>query len=100
MELPAILGGQVILLGHPLPTVVAEKTVTVLPRGTTSTRWRDFVDVRSLARMYPFVASDLATAAAAVAAHRLVTLGPLAAVTTGYGDIAQPKWAAWSGGGR
>jgi hypothetical protein len=45
IELPALLHGSVRLLGHPLPTVVAEKTVTVLQRGTTSTRWRDFVDV-------------------------------------------------------
>jgi hypothetical protein len=53
IELPALLHGSVRLLGHPLPTVVAEKTVTVLQRGTTSTRWRDFVDVRALARRYP-----------------------------------------------
>jgi len=95
IELPALLHGSVRLLGHPLPTVVAEKTVTVLQRGTTGTRWRDFVDVRALARTYPFSASELATAAAAVAAHRQVQLAPLAAVTQGYGVIAQTKWASW-----
>ena len=95
IELPAPLHGPVRLLGHPLPTVVAEKTVTVLQRGTTSTRWRDFVDVRALARTYPFNASERATAAAAVAAHRQVQLAPLAAVTQGCGAIAQTKWAGW-----
>ncbi|UUI71342.1 nucleotidyl transferase AbiEii/AbiGii toxin family protein [Cellulomonas xiejunii] len=95
VDLPAILGGHVTVLGHPLPTVVAEKTVTVLQRGTTSTRWRDYVDVRGLSRTYPFLAGDLRSAAQAVADHRQVELGPLAAVTAGYGDVAQPKWSAW-----
>lgn len=95
VDLPAILGGHVTVLGHPLPTVIAEKTVTVLQRGTTSTRWRDYVDVRGLSRTYPFLAGDLRSAAQAVADHRQVELGPLAAVTTGYGDVAQPKWSAW-----
>src|SRR5690606_38710236 len=36
VELPAILGGTLTVLGHPLPTVIAEKTVTMLQRGTTS----------------------------------------------------------------
>ena len=83
------------VLGHPLPTVIAEKTVTVLQRGIASTRWRDLVDVRSLARTYPFTATDLASAAAAVSAHRGVGLGPLSDATVGYGDLAQAKWAAW-----
>lgn len=95
VDLPAILGGHVTVLGHPLPTVIAEKTVTVLQRGTTSTRWRDYVDVRGLSRMYPFLAGDLRSAAQAVADHRQVELGPLATVTAGYGDVAQPKWSAW-----
>jgi hypothetical protein len=95
VSLPGILGGTVDVLGYPLPMVVAEKTVTVLQRGTTSTRWRDFADVRSLARTSPFVAGDLATTAAAAASHRQITLGPIAAVTDGYGDIAQAKWTAW-----
>lgn len=95
VELPALLGGTVTVVGHPLPTVVAEKAVTIIQRGTTSTRWRDFLDLRSLARTHRFVAGDLRAAAVAVTHHRQIQLGPLAAATTGYPDIAQRKWAAW-----
>ena len=81
--------------GHPLATVIAEKTVTVLQRGTQSTRWRDFVDVRSLARRYAFTAGELRAAGEAVADHRGVELGSLEGVTKGYGAVGQVKWAAW-----
>lgn len=40
--LPTILGGEVRLLGYPLPMVLAEKIVTAIDRGTANTRWRDF----------------------------------------------------------
>ncbi|MCB2176692.1 MAG: nucleotidyl transferase AbiEii/AbiGii toxin family protein [Actinomycetales bacterium] len=95
VELPALLGGTFTVVGHPLPTVVAEKAVTILQRGTTSTRWRDFLDLRSIARTHRFGAGELRAAAHAVADHRAVTLGPLAPVTVGYPDIAQRKWTAW-----
>lgn len=95
VHLPALLGGVIAVLGHPLPTVIAEKTITMLQRGTTSTRWRDFVDVRSLARAYSYRAVDLRGAASAVAAHRQVDLGPIGPVTEGYGAVAQARWAAW-----
>lgn len=95
VRLPGLLGGHVDLIGHPLPTVLAEKTVTVLQRGTQSTRWRDLVDVRGLARRYPFRAGDLLEAATAVAKHREVQLGPLAPAFDGYGLLGQRKWAAW-----
>jgi len=42
---PRILGGEFEMLGYPLVMVVAEKAVTMLTRGTTSTRWRDIVDL-------------------------------------------------------
>ena len=93
--LPGLLGQAVTLLGHPLVTVVAEKTVTMLQRGSVNTRWRDFVDVRSLAREHSFVAGDVWRAASAVAGHRQVALEPLADVLDGYRAIAQPRWRAW-----
>lgn len=93
--LPGLLGQDVALLGHPLVTVVAEKTVTMLQRGTVNTRWRDFVDVRSMAREHSFIADEVWRAASAVAEHRQVTLGPLAGVLAGYPGIAQPRWRAW-----
>jgi hypothetical protein len=92
---PGLLGDDVTIMGHPMPTVVAEKTITILQRGTTSTRWRDYVDVAGLARAHHFVAGDLANAARAVATHRGEELRPLAASVAGYGDVAQGKWAAW-----
>jgi len=95
IQLPCLLGGHIPISGHPMETVVAEKSVTILQRGTTSTRWRDFVDIRHLARSYPFLASTLPTAVEAVAQHRQVTLGPLTSVTDGYGVIAQNRWRAW-----
>lgn len=96
IELPTILGEDTITLrAHPLPTVVAEKTVTILERGATSTRWRDLMDVVTLARTRPFIAGELDAAARATAAHRSVALGPLARVVEGYADVGQNKWAAW-----
>ena len=75
-----------------METIIAEKSVTILQRGTTSTRWRNFVDMRHLARTYPFHAGTLRIAVEAVAQHRQVTLRPLAAVTDGYDVVAQNKW--------
>lgn len=95
VRLPGLLGGFVEVSGHPLPTVIAEKTVTVLQRGTQSTRWRDYIDVRSLAGRYSFVAGELLAAGMATAAHRGVELGSLATVTQAYGAVGQAKWSAW-----
>ncbi|TDW29794.1 nucleotidyl transferase AbiEii/AbiGii toxin family protein [Cryobacterium psychrophilum] len=95
VRLPRLLGGDFAISGHPPETVIAEKAVTVLQRGVTSTGWRDFLDLSSLAGALTFRAGDLRTAAEGVARHRGVSLGPLSDVTAGYGDIAQPKWSAW-----
>lgn len=96
IDMPTILGGQTLTVrAHPLPTVVAEKTVTMLHRGVSSTRWRDLMDVVSLARARPFSAGEVASAAAATALHRGVTLEPLAPHLVGYGELGQRKWSAW-----
>lgn len=76
-------------------TVVAEKGVTILERGITSTRWRDYVDIVRLAQEHGLNQDLLLQAAQAVARYRQVTLGPIGAVVTGYGALGQPKWAAW-----
>lgn len=93
--LPGLLGNDVQMMGHPVATVVAEKSVTVLQRGTQSTRWRDYVDLRNLARTRTFNAAELAAAIAAVAQHRQVQREPIAGLVVGYGAVSQPKWAAW-----
>jgi hypothetical protein len=95
ITLPGLLGGTVVMKGHPLETVIAEKTVTMLQRGTTSTRWRDLLDVARLAGHSSFRASAIRTASQHVASYRGADLGPLRDLMSGYGDVGQRKWAAW-----
>lgn len=95
IELPSLLGGSVKMQGHPLVTVIAEKTVTMLQRGTTSTRWRDLLDVAALSDRYHFAAAEVREAAMRVAQHRGIELGPLRPLLSGYGEVGQAKWAAW-----
>ena len=45
-----ILGDPITLLGYAAETSMAEKGVTILERGITSTRWRDYVDIVALGR--------------------------------------------------
>ncbi|MDT5128128.1 MAG: hypothetical protein QOH54_3772 [Mycobacterium sp.] len=89
-----ILSDPIALLGYAPETTIAEKGVTILERGITSTRWRDYVDIVALARggIDP---DELLRSARAVALHRGVTLEPVAPHLAGYGAVAQAKWAAW-----
>lgn len=89
-----ILGDPITLLGYAPETAIAEKGVTILERGITSTRWRDYVDIVQLSRggIDP---DELLRSARAVARHRSVTLEPVAPHLAGYGEVAQAKWAAW-----
>jgi hypothetical protein len=89
-----ILGDPIALLGYAPETTIAEKGVTILERGITSTRWRDYVDIVALSRR-DIDADELLRSARAVAHHRGVTLEPVAPHLTGYGAVAQAKWAAW-----
>jgi hypothetical protein len=89
-----ILGDPITLLGYAPETTIAEKGVTILERGITSTRWRDYVDIVQLAR-HGIDPDELLRSARAVARHRAVTLEPVAPHLAGYGEVAQAKWAAW-----
>jgi hypothetical protein len=89
-----ILGDPITLLGYAPETTIAEKGVTILERGITSTRWRDYVDIVGLAR-HGIDPTELLRSARAVARHRGVTLEPVAPHLSGYGSVAQAKWAAW-----
>lgn len=89
-----ILGEPITLLGYAPETIIAEKGITILERGITSTRWRDYVDIVQLARQ-GFDADELLRSARAVARHRGVTLEPIAPHLAGYGPVGQAKWAAW-----
>jgi hypothetical protein len=54
-----ILGGEIVVRGYPLAMVHAEKIVTAISRGTTSTRWRDFADMYLLARHHAADGAEL-----------------------------------------
>jgi hypothetical protein len=89
-----VLGEPIALLGYAPETTLAEKGVTILERGITSTRWRDYVDIVQLARQG--VDPDaLLRSAHAVARHRGVTLEPIEPHVADYGRVGQAKWAAW-----
>jgi hypothetical protein len=94
VRLDRVLGDPIELLGYAPETIVAEKGVTILERGVTSTRWRDYVDIVQLARQ-GIDADELLRSARAVARHRAVILGPVAPHLGGYGTVGQAKWAAW-----
>jgi hypothetical protein len=94
VRVPRVLGDPIEMLGYAPETTVAEKGVTVLERGTSSTRWRDYVDIVQLAAA-GIDDQVLLESMRAVGRYRNVTLGPIAPVVAGYGDIAQAKWAAW-----
>lgn len=89
-----ILGDPITLLGYAPETTIAEKGVTILERGITSTRWRDYVDIVALSRR-GIDAEELLRAARAVALHRGVVLEPVAPHLASYDVTAQAKWAAW-----
>jgi hypothetical protein len=94
VSIPRVLGVPIEMLGYAPETSVAEKGVTILERGITSTRWRDYVDIVELAKRG--IDRDLLLESArAVARHRQVTLRPVADSVVGYGAASQPKWAAW-----
>jgi len=95
VTMPRILGGEFTVMGHPPETVIAEKAVTILQRGATSTRWRDYMDLRSLAESRSFSAATLRTAIDEVAKHRQVELAAPSVSLTGHDELAQQKWAAW-----
>ncbi len=94
-SLPRLIDGVISVLGYPLEMVLAEKIVTALERGTTNTRWRDFVDIYVLTRRYRIDAQTLQTSMQRVARFRSVILTPLRTAFAGYAEIAQPRWVAW-----
>ena len=95
VTVPRVLGDPIKMLGYAPETVLAEKGVTIQERGTTSTRWRDYVDIVRLAAMYDTDDELLLASAQAVADYRGVDLSSVGPMLAGYGSIAQPKWAAW-----
>jgi hypothetical protein len=95
IELPSLIGPNVRVLGYPVEMVLAEKLITALDRGTTSTRWRDFADIWALVRRQDIAGDRLYESIRSVAAHRDVVMAPLSPRLDGYADLAQARWAAW-----
>lgn len=92
---PVLLGGERIeVLAYPKAMVVAEKLATALQRGRASTRWRDFADLFVLLPG-DLSADEVVSALRAVAAHRGISLQPLAFVLEGMSGEAQARWATW-----
>lgn len=94
VRIDRVLGEPIELLGYAPETTIAEKGVTILERGITSTRWRDYIDVVQLAGQ-GIDTADLLRSARAVARYRGVALEPVAPHLDGYGQIGQTRWAAW-----
>ncbi len=89
-----VLGDPITLLGYTAEATIAEKGVTILERGITSTRWRDYVDIVMLCRQ-GFDPEELRKSAKAIAQYRGVHLEPVETHLKGYAAIGQSKWAAW-----
>ncbi|WP_419915772.1 nucleotidyl transferase AbiEii/AbiGii toxin family protein [Candidatus Poriferisodalis sp.] len=95
VELPQLLDAEPIAVrAYSAELILAEKIVTAIQRGTASTRWRDFVDIASLAKAQLDM-THLSASLQMVADHRQVSIRPLADVLDGYADLAQSRWSAW-----
>jgi hypothetical protein len=95
IRIPRVIGDPIEVIGYRPETVIAEKGVTILERGKTSTRWRDYVDIVQLPARHTIDGPELRRAAESVADYRGVELGPVSPVVDGYGEVGQDKWAAW-----
>lgn len=90
VRIERILGDPIELLGYAPETTIAEKGVTILERGITSTRWRDYVDIVQLDQR-GIDGKELLRSARAVARYRRVTLEPVTPYLSGYSDVEQAK---------
>lgn len=94
---PTLLGDPFTLVGYPIETVLAEKLVTMVERGATTTRDRDFADVWTLTARHSIHAQVLAAAIAATADHRDVDLEPVTDLLAPLADLRQPAWTTYIG---
>lgn len=93
VDYPALLDEPFALLGYPLATVLAEKIVTMVDRGDTTTRDRDFADVYVLSSRHPIGADELAAAVASTGSHRGSDLRPIRQVLVALGRLRQADWS-------
>lgn len=95
VTIPRLLGGELTVRGYSLSMVHAEKIVTAVARGTTSTRWRDFADIYLLVGRHPVDGDQLIESVRTVARHRGVELTELGQILGGFGTLSQGKWTVW-----
>ena len=89
---PALLDEPFTMVGYPLATMLAEELVTMIARGDTTTRDRDFADVWLLTGRHPIAVSALREAMAATADHRAVTLVRLEGILSRLATDRQDGW--------
>lgn len=92
---PQLLGGEFVLMGYPLVSVLAEKLVTMLELGNANTRDRDFGDVGRIIRVHPLDGGELEAACRATADYRAIELQPLRFVLTDLAERRQVGWSRW-----
>jgi len=95
VDYPALLDEPFALLGYPLATVLAEKIVTMVDRGDTTTRERDFADVYVLSNRHPITAIELDAAVASTSSHRGSELRPIRQVLVTLGRSRQADWSRY-----
>ena len=89
---PALLTEPFPLLAYPIEAVLAEKLVTIVARGDTTTRDRDFADVLLLAGRHDIDAARLSAAISATASFRQVELRPVSKTLLTLGRDRQREW--------
>lgn len=80
------------MVAYPLETVLAEKLVTMIARGDTTTRDRDFADTWLLVGRHQIGCRQLREAITATADHRDVTLVSLGDVLSTLATDRQEGW--------
>lgn len=90
---PSLLYEPFSIVGYPLETVLAEKIVTMIARGDTTTRERDFADVFVLTRRHAVDAKTLSGALKATASHRDAELQSLRNTLVSLATVRQADWA-------
>jgi hypothetical protein len=89
---PALLDEPFTMVGYPLATVLAEKLVTMIARGDTTTRDRDFADVWLLTGRHPIAVDAVRAAMVATADHRDVPLARLGGILSRLAVDRQDGW--------
>lgn len=100
VKFPSLLGHPAtVLRAYPVETVVAEKSLAMVERGTSTTRMKDFFDLLHLARTRTFRGAALVAAISATAARRGIdiTPGPITCLSPEFAvdPAKQAQWLAF-----